>query len=333
LKSNRRSAAGSIPDMRLVAATKMPGYCSICWSSSLTWVRSQLWRALASVAEEAVDLVEQQQAVGGVAVAKEPCEVLLGLADVGGDEIGGAARDQLAIERLGEDLGEGGLAGAGRAVEAEAGVAGAIECLDDGARGDAAGEVEEGDVEGDAGAAPRRGRGAVQEAAHRGEAVAHGRLGGGLRAQVEQAAGGAQLCRGQGGIVRQRVEQGRRQAAVAEVGLGDASAHRARRGGAGERQQEAAQEGRIHPLGAVGDPDRRDRVVLQGAVHPALLVSRTGATAQQGEEVVVGLEDVLDLVEDQQGIATPGEQALGEQIGREPPLRESPSPSSSALRT
>jgi hypothetical protein len=49
-----------------------------------------------AVAEEAVDLVEQQQAVRGVAVAKDACEVLLGLADVGGDEIGGAAGDQLA---------------------------------------------------------------------------------------------------------------------------------------------------------------------------------------------------------------------------------------------
>jgi hypothetical protein len=53
-------------------------------------------------------------------------------------------------------------------------------------------------------------------------------------------------------------------------------------------------------------------------------VSRTGPTAQQREEVVAGVEDVLDLVEDQQGIATPREQALGEQIGREAAFAREP---------
>jgi hypothetical protein len=107
---------------------------------------------------------------------------------------------------------------------------------------------------------------------------------------------------------------------VAEVMLGHLAAHRARRRAAGHRQQEAAQKGRVHAPGVIGDPDRRHRVFLQDAVHPALLPAGDLGAAQQGEEVVAGVEDVLHLVEDQQGLPAPTEQALGQQVGGQPPV-------------
>ena len=93
-----------------------------------------------------------------------------------------------------------------------------------------------------------------------------------------------------------------------------------RRGAAGQGQQKAAQKGRVHARGTVGDPDRRDRVFLQGAVDPPLLLTRPAA-AEEGQEEVVGLEDVLHLVEDQQGVAAAGQEALGQQVGRQLALR------------
>ena len=155
----------------------------------------------------------------------------------------------------------------------------------------------------------------MQQGAHGRHPGAHRGRGRGLRAQGQQPAGRRQLRRGHGGIAGQFVQQVRVQAGRAQVALGHLAAHRAWRRATGQGQQEAAQEGRVHAVGAVGDPDRRDRVFLQGAVDPALLLAGLAA-AEQGEKEIAGLEDVLHFVEDQQGVAAAGQQALGQQVGR-----------------
>ena len=64
---------------------------------------------------------------------------------------------------------------------------------------------------------------------------------------------------------------------MSEVARRHRPAHAARRRGEGDGQQEAAQEGGIHLLDVVGDPDRRQRVVLEQPVDPALVATRAAA--------------------------------------------------------
>ena len=113
------------------------------------------------------------------------------------DEVGGRLDHQLPIQRVGQYVGELGLAGGRRAVEAQPAVPVAPQRLGQALGGDAAGEVEEGRVEGRGGRALARGATAMQQtpggrqaAADRIERVA-------ARLQVEQAAGGTELGRGQ----------------------------------------------------------------------------------------------------------------------------------------
>jgi hypothetical protein len=97
------------------------------------------------------------------------------------------------------------------------------------------------------------------------------------RLQVEQPTGGAELGRCQQIVGRQLVEKRLRQRGVAQVAADHPAAHRPRRRREGHRQQETAQEGRVHAVGVVGDPHGGDGVLLEHPVHPALLaVGRRG---------------------------------------------------------
>jgi len=79
--------------------------------------------------------------------------VLLGLADVLAHEVAGLAHDQRPRDGLGDVLGERGLAGAGRAVEAQRAVATRLQRLDDARDLEAGLDVEHVEVVGGHGAA------------------------------------------------------------------------------------------------------------------------------------------------------------------------------------
>jgi hypothetical protein len=81
---------------------------------------------------------------------------------------------------------------------------------------------------------------------------------------------------------------------------------------------EPPQEGGVDGVDAVCDPERRHGIGLEDPIGPGLVLARPRRASRSEIPVAGTFEDVLDLVEEQQGRGVAGQELLAELVVHEP---------------
>ena len=272
---------------------------------------------VSSIAEQRVRFVEDEECLRVAGLGERGRDLLLGLADPGREQVGRALLEDLEPEALGEVARERALAGAGRTLEAEREASPARvphrETLGEGGRvGIGLDEAERSNL----GGGPCGGRLAPEHPGEAPDPVAHR-----VDAPAREPGGGGRPGPHPGGCVelpgeREHVFIRGLDAVARELPRPYLRPHPGRRAAKLEREHHAPKDGLAHPAGAVHGPEGRGRRRLEQPVHEHLGARVALGHARERTEAPprgerVG-EKVLHLVEEEEGGAVPGEQALGE---------------------